>query len=311
MTDELWRQWQELAARWAPASWPSAAANTWKSAPGVAAFADGADRFKAAAQSFLDGAASGSAATAAQAAQRFGEFLRDQFSGAPMPWSADIEAAPPGGAARTSAFDAPALGATREQQLRWQRMGEAWQRIDGAQRRLQRLWADTLREAAAAFTAQCLQRPMPDPAAQPPGPEVPLALYDAWIDCAEQAYARMAHGEAFGSAQAEFVNASGQWRQELQALIEQWAKLLDLPTRSEVSTLSRRLKSVEERLRAGAPAAQHARGAQGPSQPRASQPRASQPRAPQPDTADGSTARLRKLAKPRGASRSRRRRPRP
>jgi hypothetical protein len=76
------------------------------------------------------------------------------------------------------------------------------------------------------------------------------SLYDTWIDCAEEAYAHTAHSDAFCNALAEFVNASSQWRRELQASIEQWAKLLDLPTRSEINTLTQRLRSVEEQLRA-------------------------------------------------------------
>jgi len=46
------------------------------------------------------------------------------------------------------------------------------------------------------------------------------------------------------------VNASSEWRRELQADIEHWAKLLDLPARGEINTLARRLKSVEDQLRA-------------------------------------------------------------
>jgi Poly(R)-hydroxyalkanoic acid synthase subunit (PHA_synth_III_E) len=45
------------------------------------------------------------------------------------------------------------------------------------------------------------------------------------------------------------VNASSQWRRALQTSIEQWAKLLDLPTRSEINTLTQRLKSIEAQLR--------------------------------------------------------------
>lgn len=261
MADELWRQWQALAASWMAPNPASPTAHEWPGAPGLAALAEGAERFKAAAQSFIDGAAGGSASAAGQAAERFGEFLREQFGGTPPPWGAGPGPAGSGTVPPGSGFDGPALGATREYQLRWQRMSEAWRRIDGAQRHLQRLWSDALREAAAAFTAQWLGQPVPGQPVQMPGPTAPPELYDAWIDCAEAAYARMAHGEAFCSAQAEFVNASGQWRQELQALIEQSAKLLDLPTRSEINTLSRRLKSVEEHLRAAAPAVQRAPGA--------------------------------------------------
>ncbi len=116
-----------------------------------------------------------------------------------------------------------------------------------AQRRLQLLWSDALRESAVAFAARIVP-------SQPTvaSPETLHRLYDTWIDCAEEAYARMAHGEAYCSALAEFVNAGSQWRQGLQASVEQSAKLLDLPTRSEVNTLTRRLQRVEERLRAAA-----------------------------------------------------------
>ena len=142
-------------------------------------------------------------------------------------------------------MDSPALGPTREHQQRWQRTAEAWRRIDAAQRRLQRLWSDALREAATAFAAQ-------------PGPprgtaidaEALHKLYDTWIDCAEQAYARTAHGDAFCDALTEFVNASSEWRRELQTSIEQCAKQLDLPTRTEINSLTHRLKALEEQLRA-------------------------------------------------------------
>ena len=81
-----------------------------------------------------------------------------------------------------------------------------------------------------------------------PSTEALNKLYDTWIDCAEEAYARAAHSEAFCDALADFVNASSQWRGDLQTTVEQWAKMLDLPTRSEIDTLAQRLKSLEERL---------------------------------------------------------------
>ncbi len=90
----------------------------------------------------------------------------------------------------------------------------------------------------------------------------------------------MAHSEAYCSALAEFVNAGSQWRQGLQASIEQSAKLLDLPTRSEINTLTQRLQRVEERLRA------------------ASMERAPQARARRPKVAGSRARRARRKAKP-------------
>jgi hypothetical protein len=245
-----WQQWQAFAALFVPANAASPDLNRRASPAGMAPLIDAADRFRIAAQAFMDSASSGSAPVIAQAAQRFGEFLREQFEATPLPWSAALDTGGAQGPAAGLAYGTPAVGATREHQQRWERMADAWRRIGDAQRRLQRLWSDALREAALAFAAR-LQRSVsaPSPAGLP-------ELYDAWIDCAEDAYARMAHSDAFCNAQAEFVNAGSAWRTEMQTSLEQWAKLLDLPTRSEINTLGRRLKAVEEQLRSSQPAAQ-------------------------------------------------------
>ncbi|MGA2860272.1 MAG: poly(R)-hydroxyalkanoic acid synthase subunit PhaE [Steroidobacteraceae bacterium] len=253
MPDDLWRQWQAFAALWAPAAPGTQASSASDGSFGFAPFIDAAERFKAAAQTFLDGAASGSASAAAAAAQNLSDFLRDEFADARLPWNAGFGPGVGARAQRSSISDWPALGPMREHQQRWQRMTEAGRRIDDAQRRLQRLWSDALRQAAADFAAR-LQPPLSSAA----DAEALRKLYDTWIDCAEDAYARTAHSEAFCNAQAELVNAGSQWRQELQAGIEHWAKLLDLPTRSEINTLAQRLKSIEEQLRAAVPAARAA-----------------------------------------------------
>ena len=140
-----------------------------------------------------------------------------------------------------------ALGPQREHQQRWQRMAEAFCQAQAAQTQLARLWSDTLREAAAAFAMHCA-----DPAhAQTP----PRELYDHWIECAEQAYARMAHGAVFCATQAALLNAQNLLRNELQALFERWCKEFDLPTRSELNSLHRSVKALRAQLaRSTAPA---------------------------------------------------------
>jgi hypothetical protein len=237
MDHDLWRHWQALAALWMPGRPETQASFGRDGAFGFTPIMDVAERFAAAARSFLDGAANASAPMAGEAAQAFSDFLREQFADFKLPGSSGL------GAQSVFTGDSPALGATREHQQRWQRMAEASRRIADAQHRLQRLWSDALREAAAAFAARSVP---PQPSAV--GAEVLRKLYDSWIDCAEHAYARMAHSEAFCESLAEYVNASSQWRREFQASIEHWAKLLDLPTRSEINTLTQRLRSLEERL---------------------------------------------------------------
>lgn len=205
-------------------------------------FAAAAERFATAARAYLDAASN--AAAQADAAQAFGQAMRELFADFPVPWNATLGAAPQG-AAPSSSFDAPALGAAREHQQRWQRLAESASRMADAQRRLQLLWSDAMREAATAFTS----RLDPTRGAQPASAADVRVLYNHWIDCAEDAYARTIHGETFCTTLAEFVNAASQWRQELQAGLEQSAKLLDLPTRSEINSLALRLKAVEDELR--------------------------------------------------------------
>ncbi|HTV95374.1 MAG TPA: poly(R)-hydroxyalkanoic acid synthase subunit PhaE [Steroidobacteraceae bacterium] len=200
------------------------------------------DRFAEATRRFFE--ESQSPASLAAATQGLAEFLRDEFANVlRTPSPGTREGVPPA----EYPLEAPGLGLTREHQLRAQRAASAWQRLADAQQRLQRLWFDTLREAAAAFVSQI------QPSSTPPGPQALHALYDRWIDCAEAAYARTAHGEPFCIALAESVNAASAWRRECAAAAEAAAKLLDLPTRSEVNSLARRLHALEERLRAQAP----------------------------------------------------------
>lgn len=230
------RQWQALAGLWSPAA---------ASPAGLGSFAAAAEQFNAAAAAFLSAQAQAPAAAAAtaSAADSFQRFLREQFGALMMPWS--IPGRPdsgPGPAGRGP--EGLALGAGREQQQRLQRLTEAAAAIDAAQRRLQLLWADALREAASAYGAQLAAAGPADAS-----PQVVRVLYDRWIDCAEQAYARMAHGQAYATALADYVNAGSRWRAQMQACLEQWARLLDLPTRAELNTLIERLNALETAAR--------------------------------------------------------------
>jgi polyhydroxyalkanoate synthesis regulator phasin len=230
-----WQQWQAFAARFAP---PSAS----QASP----LMDSTERFMAAARAFLDRAAAASPSAAADNARTFADTVRDMFADFPQPWNLGFGGNPVNnGAPPTAALGSPALGATREQQLRWQRIAEAWRRIDDAQRRLQRLWSDAMREAAAAFVVQLGTAQL-----SAATPQAQRKIYDAWIDCAEEAYSRAAHSEAFCDSLAKCVNAGSEWRKEMQADVEHTAKLLDLPTRSEINALTLRVQSLEAQLRA-------------------------------------------------------------
>jgi hypothetical protein len=215
----------------------------------LAPLLESADRFAAAARKYLAGIHTAGPA-AADAARVFGDFLRvetmDLFR---LPWSAHAGFGEAGAAAPPAMQDFPAFGPTREHQLRWQRGAAAGRRIAEAQHRLQLLWSDALRDAAIAFAARLEPPHLSAVQGTVPDGETLRGLYDAWIDCAEEAYAHIVHRDSFSSALADFMNASSAWRKESQANLELWAKALDLPTRSELNTLMRRVNSLDEQLR--------------------------------------------------------------
>ncbi len=262
MSNEFWRQWQPRGPfDWPGEPWPPPGA----AASGFGSFAEFPERFAAAAREFVANAQRAAAPSkdasqaALAAAESFGNFLRDQFAGCfRPPWPS-----PQSGSGMSSAFtEAPALGIGREQALRAQRAADAWKRLLEAQDKLQRLWSDTLREAATAFSSR--PRPTPDGTLTQ---EAIDRLYDQWIDCAEESYARTARSEQFCDALAAFVNAGSEWRRESAAGIEDWSKALDLPTRSEMNALMLRLRELETQIAAMRRPAQRARTATSPKAP--------------------------------------------
>jgi hypothetical protein len=217
---------------------------SWQS---FAPLLDAALRFTSAARTYLEESAQGAAAAAART---FSDALREQWLPLfELRGIAGFGAGGANGAAPGFTFEMPALGLTREHQLRAQRTADSARRMAEAQLRLQRLWSDALGSAALAFVAR-IDRSHSGGGPAAAGTATLHGLYAAWIDCAEEAYARVAHSDSFCGALADFVNAGSGWRTEVQASMEHLAKSVDLPTRSEVDTLTRRLKSVEEQLRA-------------------------------------------------------------
>jgi hypothetical protein len=70
----------------------------------------------------------------------------------------------------------------------------------------------------------------------------PGALYDAWIDSAEEAYAGAAHSEPFARLLAELCNILSAFKVERGKLLETLARQLDWPSRAEVDSLHRRVR---------------------------------------------------------------------
>ena len=75
------------------------------------------------------------------------------------------------------------------------------------------------------------------------------ALFDLWVDAAEEAWAQMALSPEYRHAFGEMVNAQMRQRAAAQAVGEQAAATFGWPARSELDGAYRRLAEVERQLR--------------------------------------------------------------
>jgi polyhydroxyalkanoate synthesis regulator phasin len=82
---------------------------------------------------------------------------------------------------------------------------------------------------------------------RPGGPGEALDLWNAAVD---ETLMRFNRSEAFADLQRRFLRAAMRYRLEQRRVIERAAELYDLPTRSEVDALARRVHALERENRA-------------------------------------------------------------
>lgn len=73
-------------------------------------------------------------------------------------------------------------------------------------------------------------------------------LYDLWIECGEEVYARCVRSESYCNAQAALANAASALRLKQQVILDRALRMFDLPTRSELNSVHRQLREIKERL---------------------------------------------------------------
>lgn len=141
---------------------------------------------------------------------------------------------------------APALGPSREYQ-------ESAARLLDLAKQFHQRYAEFAQQNATLMqdAFQVLKKRI---AGAPAASQAPADLYDAWIDCAEDAYHQAAHSEPFARLLAELCNISSAFKVERGKLTEQIARQLDLPSRAEVDSLHRQVQALSSALRAANPA---------------------------------------------------------
>ena len=216
---DLFARMQELAARMAAGNASAEEfAGEWKSTLGATAPNPFASAFQAMGGDGMQGLEAWNAAVA--------------------PW---LEAARREGGAL---LGLPAFGIGREHQERLQALAQAQLDYGRREGEFNMLMMRALERAHALFSAKLVARSAPGKAL-----DSVRALFDLWIDAAEEAYAEVALSPEFRAAYGALVNAQMRLRQGVQGEVEQAAAQLGMPTRTEIDAAHRRIAELERALR--------------------------------------------------------------
>lgn len=138
----------------------------------------------------------------------------------------------------------PAFGLGRERQERLQALIQA--QLDYQQREsdYNALMMKALQRAYDVFQRKLTER-------EEPGRQLTSvrALFELWIDAAEEAYAEIALSPEFREVYGAYVNAQMRLRNGMQREVEQICAALDVPTRTEVDAAHRKIAELERVLR--------------------------------------------------------------
>jgi polyhydroxyalkanoate synthase subunit PhaE len=138
----------------------------------------------------------------------------------------------------------PAFGLNREQQERWQSLTEAQLELQQKNEAYSALMLEAGREAFDRFERKLAERSEPGRQLQSA-----RALFDLWIDAAEEAYAEIALSNGFRKVYGELVNAQMRVRAGIQREIELIGGLFGMPGRTEVDAAHRKIAELERQLR--------------------------------------------------------------
>ena len=150
-------------------------------------------------------------------------------------------------------LNAPAFGPAREHQARWQEL----LRFQRAHQQQMEAYVEAIRgvldDAFERFEAKLGEH-------EAPGTQLTSAraMFDLWIDAAEEAYAAMAMSEEFQALYAELANSQMRLRAATRQELERASEAMGVPTRTEMDAAHRRIAELERQLRRMATAAAQA-----------------------------------------------------
>jgi class III poly(R)-hydroxyalkanoic acid synthase PhaE subunit len=139
---------------------------------------------------------------------------------------------------------APTFGFAREHQQRWQQLALAMADYQQCTQAYDELMRQATRDAYAIFEDKLAER-------EEPGRQIQSAraLFDLWVDAAEDAYARIALSHGFREVYGKLVDAQMRLRGGVQREVEQASALFGMPTRTELDGAHRKIVELERQMR--------------------------------------------------------------
>ncbi len=141
-------------------------------------------------------------------------------------------------------LQSPAFGPGREHHARWQALMRAQQEYQGHAKAYVDQIRQALDDAFALFEKRLAEH-------EQPGNQLTSAraMFDLWIEVAEEAYAKVALSDAFQQIYAALGNAQMRLRGAAQQEVERLCEALGLPTRTEMDAAHRRITELERLVR--------------------------------------------------------------
>lgn len=139
----------------------------------------------------------------------------------------------------------PAFGMMRERQEHQQQSAIAWVDYQEHMARYNALMLKASQRGFELFEGKLIER-------EQPGRQIDSmrALYDLWVDAAEEGYAEIALSKEFREIYGSMVNAQMRVRSHVQQEVERVATQFGMPTRSEISSIGERLQALRREVRA-------------------------------------------------------------
>jgi len=141
-------------------------------------------------------------------------------------------------------LDMPAFGLGRNHQSRWQSLTRLQQDYQARSQAYMEQLRAALDQAFGRFEAKLAEH-------ETLGSQLTSAraLFDLWIEAAEEAYGSVALSDEFREIYGAFANAHMRLRAALQGEVEQVASQYGMPTRSEMDAAHKRIAELERSVR--------------------------------------------------------------